>query len=180
MAKIENEAGVHSTYFFRVFSNEYNIFDYNTMNIILEIKNMGHEIGYHAEPVDVSKAVGISEEQAYNIGKKALELLIDDKIKGVASHREATGYNNLVDYLSKKTNEELSIEYEAYDSQGLNLFSNSAYLTDGYEWYWRTFKDGVLTNDSNCVCKKLMEGTEPIIYLLTHPNSWFTKHYHVW
>lgn len=180
MAVIESKCGVHSTYFFRVFSNEYNIFDYNTMNIIFEIQKMGHEIGYHAEPVDVEKATDLSAKEAYFIGKKALELLLNKKVKGVASHREATGNNNLYEFISGFSNQELEIDYEAYDSEGLNLFEHSCYVTDGYEWYWRSYKKGKLTEDKSCVCQIIRKEEEPVIYLLTHPNSWFAKHYHVW
>lgn len=181
MAVIEHDLGVHSTYFFRVFSNEYNVLDYNTLNIILKINEYGHEIGYHAEPVDVYKATGIEPQTAYFIGKEVLELILQQKIYGAASHREATGYNNLHEFFEHYSpKQDLDLKYEAYDSENLNLFSTALYLTDGYEWYWRTFKQGKITPNKECACQVLERGNESLIYLLTHPNLWFEKHYHVW
>ena len=58
LASIENEFGIKSTYYFRK----------STENIVTEIKDLGHEIGYHYEVLamnkgDVSKA--ITEFQQY-------------------------------------------------------------------------------------------------------------------
>lgn len=180
IAKIEYEEGIRSTYFFRVFSNTYNIFGYDTMNIIREIEKMGHEIGYHAEPVDVAAATNweIDSMQAFQIGKSALELVLGHTVEGVASHREATGYNNLKEFLELKTLQELQVKYEAYDSTGLNLFNNSLYITDGYEWYWRIFKNGKITQDQRCICQILKEEISSPIYCLIHPNSWYESHFH--
>lgn len=176
-ARIEHELGVHSTYFFRVFSNEYNIFAYDTMAMIRDIKKMGHEIGYHAEPVDVSASCGISPKEAFMIGKSALELVIQDKVIGAASHREATGYNNLKEYIESCELREMDIEYEGYDNTALKLFNNSYYITDGYEWYWRSFEKGEKTGNTQCACEVIKRNI-PLIYCLTHPNSWYEKHYH--
>lgn len=180
IAKIEAEAGVASTYFFRVFSNDYNLFGYDTVTIVREIEKLGHEIGYHAEPVDVSAATGgeVGYTEAFFMGKKALELLLGHPVAGVASHREATGYNNLKQFLEKMPAESLNIQYEAYDSTHLDLFSRSCYVTDGYEWYWRSFLNGALTEETCCVCEVIKRRRDSQIYCLTHPNSWYQSHYH--
>ena len=180
IAQLEFSAGVHSTFFFRVFSNSYNLFGYDTMEIVREIEKMGHEIGYHAEPVDVSAAMHweISPQRAFHIGKEALELIVGHKVLGVASHREATGFNNLKQFFEMKSVEELDIGYEAYDSSNLNLFNNAHYITDGYEWYWRSFVDGKKTEDCRCICEIIKEKKVKTIYCLTHPNSWYLHHYH--
>jgi len=107
-----------------------------------------------------------------------MELLLGHKIYGVASHREATGFNNLKQFLEKKSIEELDIKYEAYDSSGLNLFKTSHYITDGYEWYWRSFINGELTNDSRCICEVIKEKKAKKIYCLVHPNLWYQNHFH--
>ncbi|MCL2592574.1 MAG: hypothetical protein FWD82_04330 [Defluviitaleaceae bacterium] len=178
IAKIEHDNKVYSTFFFRVFSDEYNIFGYETMAIIRDIEKMGHEIGYHAEPVDVSAAhADVSAEQAFTMGKKALELLLMHGIQGAASHREATGNNNLYQFFGKKELKELGLVYEAYDESKLSLFTHSTYITDGYEWRWRIFENGILTNDERCLCQ-LLEDDREGIYCLTHPHSWYGSHLH--
>jgi hypothetical protein len=46
-AKIENELGIKGTYYFRIVSESFN------ERIIGEIANLGHEIGYHYEDIDL-------------------------------------------------------------------------------------------------------------------------------
>ena len=177
MARIEDKFGIHSTYFFRVFSNEYNIYGYDTMCIIKELEKMGHEVGYHAEPKDVAVACHIDAQDAYWLGKQALELLLGHPVNGAASHREATGNNNLTEFFAYYTPEQLGLKYEA-DSPSLGLFNSACYLTDGYEWYWRRFEHGTLTNDTRCACKILEEVQPPLLYCLIHPNNWYHQHLH--
>jgi len=50
MAKIEKSVGAVSTYFFRMGAKNYNLFSRETIRIVREIKNMGHDVGYHYEP----------------------------------------------------------------------------------------------------------------------------------
>lgn len=47
MARIENEACVSATYFFMVTSEFYNLFNPLNRKMLLEISNLGHEIGLH-------------------------------------------------------------------------------------------------------------------------------------
>ena len=49
MAKIEQAVGTVSTYFFRMGAKNYNLFSRETISVIREIKNMGHDVGYHYE-----------------------------------------------------------------------------------------------------------------------------------
>ena len=150
------------------------------MAIIRDIEAMGHEIGYHAEPFDVAANLSFQIEPmaVFQMGKKALELAIGHPIVGAASHREATGYNNLTAFLEHYDPKDLGLLYEAYDHSDFNLFQNSYYITDGYEWYWRSYINGRLTYTKKCLCEVLAEGNEKKIYCLTHPNSWYDRHYH--
>ena len=49
MAKVENDLGIFSSYYFRITPNS------NNPNIITKIKQLGHEIGYHYEDLSLSK-----------------------------------------------------------------------------------------------------------------------------
>lgn len=47
MARLENDHGVHATYFFMTTSEFYNIFDEKNRKALWQIHKMGHEIGLH-------------------------------------------------------------------------------------------------------------------------------------
>lgn len=177
MAAIEADLGVRTSYFFRVFSNRYNALSYNTLLLIRGLDQRGFEVGYHAEPSDVAVACQMPEFEAYWIGKKCLEAALGHPILGAASHREPTGINNL-DFLGRYSPEDLGVAYEAYDTSNLNLFRESEYVTDGYEWYWRHYVGGALTTDQSCLCSSL-DAELPLVYSLIHPNSWYDTHYHL-
>jgi len=52
-ALLENELGIKSVYYFRIVAQSYN------ENIIKQIADLGHEIGYHYE--DLSSCHGVYE-----------------------------------------------------------------------------------------------------------------------
>ena len=47
MAQIENELGVHATYFFQIHSEFYNTLERYMSDILYKIKDLGHHIGLH-------------------------------------------------------------------------------------------------------------------------------------
>lgn len=49
LAKIEKEVGAVSTYFFRLKALNYNLFSHGVIQVIKELKMMGHNIGLHYE-----------------------------------------------------------------------------------------------------------------------------------
>lgn len=65
-AIIENKLGVSSTYYFRVIGSSYN------EKIIQEIKELGHEIGYHYEDLTLARG---NKEKAINLFETNLKLL---------------------------------------------------------------------------------------------------------
>jgi hypothetical protein len=175
LAKIENLLGIKGSYFFRTHANEYNCLSYETISLIKDIHEMGHEIGLHAEPIDILKATGYDPSLSLQMGKQLLESIIGASIVGVASHNDPTPDNNL-DFFKVNSPQNLGFSYEAYDSV-LNLFEKSYYITDSHPWYWRTFEKGQLTDEHNCLCSYFEESKTPI-YSLTHPHMWYHKHFH--
>lgn len=78
MAKLENELGVRSTYYFRTIENVFK------KDIILKIRDMGHEVGYHYEVLD--EACG-NYTEAIELFKQCLEKFNDIcEIKTIAQH----------------------------------------------------------------------------------------------
>lgn len=62
MARIENELGVKTTYFFQTHSENYNIFEKYFSDILREIASLGHHIGLHFD----SHYWGVNNESSLN------------------------------------------------------------------------------------------------------------------
>ena len=172
MAKIENNSGITSTYYFRrkeeVFKPE----------IIKEIANMGHEIGYHYEVLDkakgdLEKAIKIFEEELNEFRK------ICD-VKTICMHGNP---------LSKWVNKDIWKKYDFRDfgiigEPYLSIdYTRVLYLTDtGRKWNSRfSVKDVVGANVNQAI--KKVKSTDDVIRLinegdieqmciLAHPERW--------
>jgi hypothetical protein len=175
IAHLEADLGIQATYFFRVHANEYNAFSHQTIAIMRDTLSLGHELGLHAEPLDLQASCGVEPEKAIRASIAALEGILGVAIKGIASHNDITPDNNL-DYFRRTAAADLGVLYEAYDDSGLNLFGRSWYITDGHFWYWRAFRDGELTDNKDCLCEHFVAGRSPI-YALVHPHVWFEHHF---
>jgi hypothetical protein len=172
----EHERGIPASYFFRVHANEYNALSHQTLAIMRELLAMGHEIGLHAEPLDLAASCGVDPTTGVRAAARVLGDLLGVPIQGVASHNDVTPDNNL-DFFRAIPATDLGLRYEAYDDRALGLFGRSWYVTDGYYWHWRTFRDGALTDDRSCLCKHVAAGRAPL-YTLIHPHVWYARHPH--
>jgi hypothetical protein len=177
MGRMEHEAGIRASFFFRVHSNEYNAFGYDTMAVMSGLAEMGHEIGLHAEPRDFAAALGRDPDPALIGAARLIEAVSGVKVRGLACHNDITPDNNL-DHFPPGKAAGLGFEYEAYDREGLDLFHNSLYVTDGHYWRWRTYVDGGLSDDQACLCHHMAKGV-PRLYVLTHPHVWYANHFHL-
>src|SRR6056297_1769925 len=66
IAKIEHNLGIHSTYFFRIIPKTFN------PEIIKQIADLGHEIGYHYE--DLTLAAGEERSQMSEVRDQRSEI----------------------------------------------------------------------------------------------------------
>jgi hypothetical protein len=176
MATIESELGIRGTYFFRVHANEYNAFSHENLAIMRDLLGMGHEVGLHAEPLDLAASCGVDPAVGVRVAAEALSGLLGVRVAGVASHNDITPDNNL-DFFRTTPATELGLRYEAYDTGNLNLFDNSWYITDGHFWRWRAFDHGRLTDNDDCLCKHVEVRRTPL-YCLVHPHVWYSNHAH--
>jgi hypothetical protein len=176
MAEIEAALGIRATYFVRVHANEYNALSHQNLAILRDIAGMGHEVGLHAEPLDLLASCGIEPAHGIRAATRVLAALLDTDIAGAASHNDVTPDNNL-DFFHATGAADLGLRYEAYDDTGLGLFPKSWYVTDGYFWHWRAFDHGVLTDNRDCLCRHLHARRTPL-YCLTHPHVWYATHPH--
>jgi hypothetical protein len=133
-AKIQNELGVKASYYFRMVKGSYD------EGIMKEIKNLGHEIGYHYEDMDFAKKdVGGNPkeedlyEKAFKIFKRNLEIIRKIyPVKTICMHGSP---------LSKFDNKALWKKYD-YKSLGITGepyydidFDKVFYITDtGRRW----------------------------------------------
>ncbi|WP_311777493.1 hypothetical protein [Trueperella abortisuis] len=173
MARVEHSLGITSTYFIRLHANEYNGLSHENLSILHELVRMGHEIGLHAEPVDVRLSSGLDSTKSILFGLDILTAIAGRPV-GIASHGDITPDNNL-DYFDKVDVRTLGALYEAYDDYALKLFSNSRYVSDGHIWEWRLFRQGEPVRDARCLHEHLFDVDGPI-YALTHPHFWYSSH----
>jgi len=124
IAKLENEFGVRSTYYFRIKKSVFN------KNIIKEIAGLGHEIGYHYE--DFAEEKGNYEKAIESFEANLNKLRRIYPVKTICMHGSP---------LSRYDNREL---WEKYDYRDFGIigepyldgdFNEMLYLTDtGRAW----------------------------------------------
>lgn len=174
IARIFSELGIKATFFPRIHSKDYNLFTFSWFNQMKELIGLGHEIGIHSEIIDMQVICEEDPARLVHVEKKMMEDFFTIPIYGFASHGDFTGNNNL-DFWKTHTPKEFGLEYEAYDE---SLWNNCRYVADSEVIRWKTYKNGKLANgDNRCICQHLPD-KEPLLYLLTHPESYYDKHFH--
>lgn len=172
ISDIFNELGIKATFFIRLHAKEYNPFDFDNFLHIKSIIDSGHEIGLHSEIIDCSRIWGKDPTRYLIKDLKIITEMFNTTINGIASHRGITGFNNL-DYWNYHQPYEFSLIYEAYDPK---LFNNCFYISDSQITSWKCYKNGILQKDNDiCICEHLSNNYN-LIYLLTHPMSYFRRH----
>lgn len=168
-AKIEQELGIRSTYYFRMKKMLFK------PEIINQIKDMDHEIGYHYETL--SDANG-DYEKALDLFRSNLERFREVcEVKTICMHgRPLSKYDNR-DLWKRYDFRDFGILGEAYISIGKNL----NYFSDtGRTW---GHKNSIRDCIPNKVERDLAETTDDLInlikkkelsnfYILTHPERW--------
>lgn len=177
MAEIEQESGIHSTYYIRMVKDAFNPIT------IRKIVDMGHEVGYHYEVLD--KARG-DKSQAIGIFKEELSTLRDVcDVDTICMHgNPRTSWDNR-DLWKDYHFEDYGIIGEAYLSVD---FNDIIYFSDtGRNWGSKyKIKDTVdseygknillKTNTTDDVIRFLKQKKFNRIYILSHPrwNNSFT------
>ena len=141
MAKIENYYGIKGSYYFRITPNSYNL------DIMKSIEDLGHEIGYHYEDVDIVYK-GINQNKILKNKEFSRSKLIEDAYKNFCKNLEIFNENFKIKTicmhgspLSKYDNK---IIWEKFNYRDLGIiaepyfdidFSEFIYLTDtGRRW----------------------------------------------
>ncbi|RMG40023.1 MAG: hypothetical protein D6732_03505, partial [Methanobacteriota archaeon] len=175
---IFDRLGIRGTFFVRLHAPEYNPFSFENYRILKSIRDSGHEIGYHSEILDQA---AIWEEDAADCLRRDLEILnlmLDIRVKGIASHGGMTGLNNL-DFWKVRSPAEFGLLYEAYEeSDRFNLFRNAFYISDSEWTQWKCYDKGRLCPDDRRSFGEHIADRHELIYLLIHPDTYYDKHFY--
>ena len=167
MAKLEDDMGVTSTYYFRMQKGVFK------PEIIKEIADMGHEVGYHYEVLDKAKG---NFEEAIKIFEDELRRFREIcEVKTVCMHgNPLTPWVNK-DLWSRYDFKEFDIIGEPYISID---YEKVLYLSDtGRTWGAKfSLKDvkarGIDVKSTDDVIKLLKNRVSEDVCILTHPNRW--------
>ncbi len=153
LAQIEKEEGVYSTYFIHLHNEFYNLFEFDITQKIKEIRDMGHEIALHFDPLYYGNIKTLEQLEKYlNLEKHFIEDVFNIKCKAFSFHNPDT------------------FNYKAFTQTQIagmiNTYSN--FLQDNYAYcsdsngYWRF--------------ERLQDVLESQKYdnlqVLTHPGWW--------
>lgn len=168
MAELEDELGIHSTYYFRSTRRVYN------PEIIKNISEMGHEIGYHYEVLsetggDFKKAIKLFE---YELNK--FKMICE--VKTICMHGSPLSKFDNRDLWKVYNFKDYGIIGEAY----LSVWGDFCYFSDsGRNWDWRTKMRDHIAHKKDIIEIKTTEeliefvkyNNEPL-YILVHPGNW--------
>lgn len=171
IAKIENEHGLKSTYYFRMVKKVFH------RDIIEQIQSLGHEIGYHYEVLDKSKG---DIEAGLKIFEVELETLRQIAyIKTMCMHGNSrTPWDNR-DIWKEHDFTTYNLLGEAYLSVDFNKL---AYISDSARTWDQKYKIKDIPEGSNGISPRIKSTDEIInlikrrqydsMYILTHPDEW--------
>ena len=83
IASIENNLGVKATYFFLLTSDSYNLLSKRNARIVSEIKNSGHQISLHFDPL----IYGEDFLQGFQLERDIFEKNFETELKTISIHR---------------------------------------------------------------------------------------------
>jgi hypothetical protein len=178
LTDIFNRLGIKATFFVRLHAPEYNPFSFEGYLCLKEMKDSGHEIGYHSEVVDQARIWGESDEACLKRDIGILNTMLGIEVKGAASHGGTTGLNNL-DFWKNRIPQDFGLCYEGYDKQpGFNLFQESVYVSDSCWTFWKSYKNGVLAEGDRRTLAEHAKAGHSLIYSLIHPDTYYDSHFY--
>ena len=178
-ARIQAEMGVKGSYYFRAVPQSW------VDNIIKEIADLGHEVGYHYETMDTSEG---NVDKAWDEFKHHLDKL-----------RELVDVKTICMHGSPRSKFDNKAIWKKYDYRTLDIigepyydvnFDKVFYLTDtGRRWDgWETsvrdkvsqqekwVKQGLVFHSTNDIIKAVEENSFPDQVMFTvHPQRWHDK-----
>tara|TARA_Y100000294_G_C8554651_1_gene336728 strand:- start:1432 stop:2202 length:771 start_codon:yes stop_codon:yes gene_type:complete len=183
MATLESEMSIKSTYYFRSKSHVFK------PEIILSIRDLGHDIGYHYECLSDSKG---DKEKALSNFKKNLEMFYSIcSVKTISMHgRPLSPFNNLGMWEVNGTHKLIKEKFKLLGEINLDIdYSDIAYLNDtGRNWSStkNNIRDHVKSNislsinSSDELVNYLSEAPHRKIVFQIHPERWSQNSFDWW
>ncbi|SOB93615.1 peptidoglycan/xylan/chitin deacetylase (PgdA/CDA1 family) [Ureibacillus xyleni] len=152
MAVVESQIGVKSTYFVLLSTNFYNVFSKQSFEKLIQIANLGHEIGLHFD--ETRYDIHTLDELKRYVEKEAeiLSKLLDTKVNVISMHRPSKfTLNN-------------DIQFEQFiNSYSSKFFKDMKYVSDS-RMNWRENPIEIIES-----------GQYEKLHILTHPFWYSTK-----
>jgi hypothetical protein len=172
IAEILQKHGICTTVFLRLHSPHYNLLSFGNIQIVRNLIEAGNEIGIHTELMDASGYCQINAERLLRRENGLFEALFDYKVYGSASHGDITRFNNL-DFWKTHRPADFGLLYEAYDKA---LWESCRYVSDSEWTRWKAYNNGkIMENDRRTPIEHMRDSVD-VLYLLTHPESWYHKY----
>ena len=159
IAIIEAEKGIKSTFFVRLHSNYYNPFSYKCYRNLMQIADLGHEIGLHTELWDISLLRGENKIDMFLREKQILESIVQREIKSFSLHR-TTGSSEMED--ANELLQKIETMTGMNNAYSTKFQVNFKYLSDS-SGIWREGDP-----------RDYFTG-EQHLHFLTHPIWWFRE-----
>lgn len=191
-AIIENKLGVKGSYYFRMVPESYDV------DIINQIADLGHEVGYHYETMDTAseklrvKSKKLKEEEV----EKLIDVAYEEFCKNLEEFRKIYPVKTICMHGSPRSAFDNRDIWKKYDYKQLGIigepyfdidFNKFFYLTDtgrcwnGYKYSVRDkmpqqerwIKDGLVFKTTNDIIKAAQANKLPNQIMITvHPQRW--------
>lgn len=178
-ARIEHELGWKAVYYFRAVPESWD------EDIILQIRDLGHEIGYHYESLTTCDGDVDAAWEDFKANLAKLSALIGRPVTSICMHGSPRSPWDSKDIWKKFDYRSLGVTHEPYLDTD---FSRTFYLTDtgrrwdGWkvsvrdripEWQERWEKQGLVYHSTDDIINAVKAGTFPRkVMITTHPQRW--------
>lgn len=187
LAQLEHSFGIKGTYFFRVVPESYNL------EIMNKIAELGHEIGYHYEDIDLVSRSQKSEVRSQN---EIIELAHESFCKNLEMFRKNFDIKTICMHGSPRSKYDNKMIWEKYDYKELGIlgepyfdldFDEFAYFTDtGRRWNGQKYsvRDKVTSKKYGEISSRFKTTQQIIdninllpdkVMFTVHPERWYDK-----
>jgi len=196
-AIIENKLGIQGSYYFRMIPESYDI------DIIKQIADLGHEVGYHYETMDTaSEKLKVRSKKLNDEDRERLiDAAYEDFCENLEAFRKIYPVKTICMHGSPKSAFDNRDIWKKYDYRQLGVigepyfdidFDNFFYLTDtgrcwnGYKYSVRDkmpqqeqwIKQGLVFRTTNDIIKAVQDNKLPKQIMITvHPQRWSNNYF---
>ena len=186
-ASIQHNLGIHGTYYFRVVPESWD------EKIIIGIKEMGHEIGYHYETMDTS-SISLKSQSSRHSAADLIDLAYDEFVKHLEVFKKLAPVKTICMHGSPKSKYDNKEIWKKHDYKALGIigepyfdvdFNKVFYITDtGRRWdgFKVSVRDRVQTSykqtyhSTDDIIRAVMRKDLPDQVMFTfHPQRWHNE-----